>query len=40
MPKTEVYFYQENEETVPVFDWLKEISKKDLKAYAKSQSHS
>lgn len=34
MPETIVYFYQEDDKSVPVFDWLKEIRVKDLKAYA------
>lgn len=34
MPQTAVYFYQEEDETVPVLDWLEEIRKKDFKAYA------
>ncbi len=34
MPQTAVYFYQEDDQNVPVYDWLKEIRKKDIKAYA------
>lgn len=34
MPETKVYFYKE-EGTVPMVDWLKEISRKDRKAVVK-----
>lgn len=34
MSETEVYFYQDDDQTVPVYDWLKEVRKKDLKAFA------
>lgn len=34
MPETKVYFYKEGE-TVPMVDWLKEISRKDRKAVVK-----
>ncbi|MBZ0256336.1 type II toxin-antitoxin system RelE/ParE family toxin, partial [bacterium] len=34
MPKSNVYFYQEDDNTAPVFEWLNEIRKKNLKAYA------
>ncbi|MBI2478730.1 MAG: type II toxin-antitoxin system RelE/ParE family toxin [Planctomycetia bacterium] len=33
MPETKVYFYREND-TVPVYDWLRELSEKDRKALA------
>ena len=29
MPQTAIYFYQEKDKTVPVYDWLKEIRKKE-----------
>ena len=35
MPQTAVYFYQEKEGEVPVWDWLKELRKADKKAFAK-----
>ena len=34
MPRTDVVFYQENENDVPVLDWLKQIHRTDQRAYA------
>lgn len=34
MPETKVYFYKEDE-TVPMVDWLKEVTRKDKKAVEK-----
>jgi len=33
MPRTDVVFYQEEEEDVPVLDWLKELRRSDQRAY-------
>jgi hypothetical protein len=33
MPRTEVIFYQEDEDDVPVLDWLKEVRHSDQRAY-------
>jgi hypothetical protein len=33
MPRTEVIFCQENENDVPVLDWLKELRRSDQRAY-------
>src|SRR5450759_1729812 len=33
MPRTDVVFYQEDEEDVPVLDWLKELRRTDQRAY-------
>jgi phage-related protein len=33
MPRTEVIFYQEDEDDVPVLDWLKEVRHPDQRAY-------
>ena len=33
MPETEVFFYQEDREDVPVLDWLKELRRSDPRAY-------
>ena len=33
MPRTEVVFYQEDEEDVPVLDWLKKLRINDQRAY-------
>ncbi len=35
MPATAVYFYAERHGDVPVVDWLKELRKRNKKAYAK-----
>lgn len=35
MPQTEVVFYQEKKEDVPVWDWLKNLRGENWKAYAK-----
>lgn len=34
MPQTEVIFYRESTGEAPVLEWLKEIRRKDQKAYA------
>jgi len=34
MPRTQVVFYQEDENDVPVLDWLKQIRRSDQRAYA------
>jgi phage-related protein len=34
MPQTEVYFYQESEAEIPVWDWLRDLSRSDRKAAA------
>ncbi len=34
MPETIVYFYKDSDGRVPVLDWLKEIRRKDRRAYA------
>ena len=33
MPRSEVVFYQEGEDDVPVLDWLKELRRSDERAY-------
>ena len=33
MPRTDVVFYQEDQEDVPVLDWLKELRRSDQRAY-------
>ena len=33
MPRTEVVFYQEDADDVPVLDWLKELRRSDQRAY-------
>lgn len=33
MPRTDVVFYQEAEQDVPVLDWLKELRRSNQKAY-------
>ena len=33
MPRADVVFYQEDEEDVPVLDWLKELRRTDQRAY-------
>lgn len=33
MPRTEVIFYQENGDDVPVLDWLKDLRRTDVRAY-------
>jgi phage-related protein len=33
MPRTDVVFYQENRNDVPVLDWLKELRRTDQRAY-------
>src|SRR5260370_7679231 len=33
MPRTAVVFYQEDQEDVPVLDWLKELRRTDQRAY-------
>ena len=33
MPRIDVVFYQEEEEDVPVLDWLKELRRTDQRAY-------
>ena len=33
MPRTEVVFYQEDDDDVPVLDWLKELRRSDQRAY-------
>jgi phage-related protein len=33
MPRIDVIFYQEEEEDVPVLDWLKELRRTDQRAY-------
>src|SRR5580658_8994506 len=33
MPRTDVVFYQEDPEDVPVLDWLKELRRSDQRAY-------
>jgi phage-related protein len=33
MPRTDVVFYQEDRNDVPVLDWLKELHRSDLRAY-------
>jgi phage-related protein len=33
MPRTDVIFYQEEEDDVPVLDWLKELRRCDQRAY-------
>ena len=35
MPRTPVYFYQEQPGDVPVLDWLHELRRRDRRAYAK-----
>jgi hypothetical protein len=35
MPKTEVQFYREADDTVPVRDWLAELQRRDRSAFAK-----
>jgi phage-related protein len=35
MPKTTVYFYQEAPGNVPVWDWLRDLKKRDRKGFAK-----
>jgi hypothetical protein len=35
MPRTDVVFYQEVPEDVPVLDWLKELHRSDQPAYAR-----
>jgi phage-related protein len=35
MPSTEVYFYQESNREVPVWQWLKDLAAHDRKAFAK-----
>ncbi len=35
MPSAAVSFYQEGPGEVPVFDWLQELRRQDLRAYAK-----
>jgi phage-related protein len=34
MPRTDVVFYQEVDDDVPVLDWLKELRRSDQRAYA------
>ena len=33
MPRTDVVFYQEDDDDVPVLDWLKELRRSDQRAY-------
>jgi phage-related protein len=33
VPRTDVVFYQEDQEDVPVLDWLKELRRSDQRAY-------
>lgn len=35
MPRTQVVFYQESDGSSPVVDWLKELRRMDMNAYAK-----
>ena len=35
MPKTEVVFYRDERGQAPVVEWLRELRRKDKKAYAK-----
>ena len=35
MPRTEVLFYQEAPQDVPVLDWLRELRRTDRRGYAK-----
>jgi phage-related protein len=35
MPRTDVYFYQESNGEIPVWQWLKELAQHDRKAFAK-----
>jgi hypothetical protein len=35
MPQTQVHFYQEDEENVPVHDWLANLQRKNRAAFAK-----
>lgn len=38
MPPADVYFYQEVDGSVPVLDWLKELRRKNRRAYAKCRA--
>jgi phage-related protein len=33
VPKTKVIFYQDQDQNVPVLEWLKQLQKKDLKGF-------
>jgi phage-related protein len=35
VPRADIYFYLEDDGTVPVLDWLKKLRKEDRRAYAK-----
>lgn len=35
MPRANVYFYLELDETVPVLDWLRQLRRQDRRGYAK-----
>ncbi len=37
MPQTNVYFYEEAEDDVPVQDWLRELDRRDARAARKCQ---
>ena len=35
MPETDIVFYQDENGNVPVLDWMKQLAKKDTRAYKK-----
>lgn len=38
MPQTDVFFYQETPDDVPVLDWLEQIGRRDRRAYRKCKA--